>query len=235
MLHGQKQRRERETDAGHGERPRQRPIGDQRRRSCARAHAHPHAVAARLMALLGGLAMVASGHGDRYQRRRWLRRLGAATKWRRGMGVMRCITPPPGGLSLPYDGSWQPGHTRRRVGATAAGGGDLWRPNRVSGMVGEVRLRPRKVTAVAAWVEGSCSGDGHGARARPWRACCYYVLWILAAAAQERPTETIWEWRSEWEAEAGLRARGWPGRAAVGPSRRRRASTWRPQPEAGRP
>jgi len=150
------------------------------------------------------------------------------------MGVMRCITPP-GGLSLPYDGSWQPGHTRRRAGATAAGGGDLWRPNWVSGMVGEVRLRPRKVTAVAAWVEGGCSGDGHGARARPWRACCYYVLWILAAAAQERPTETIWEWRSEWEAEAGLRARGWPSRAAAGPSRRRRASTWRPQPEAGRP
>jgi len=185
------------------------------------------------MALLGGLAMVASGHGDRYQRRRWLRRLGAATKWRRGMGVMRCI--PPGGLSLPYDGSWQPGHTRRLAGATAAGGGDLRRPNRVSGTVGEVRLRPRKVTAVAAWVEGGCSGDGHGARARPWRACCYCVLRILAAAAQERPTETIWEWRSEWEAEAGLRARGWPGRAAAGPSHWRRASMRRPRLEAGGP
>ena len=35
--------------------------------------------------------MAASGHGGRYPR---LRRLGAAMKWRRGMGVMRCITPP---------------------------------------------------------------------------------------------------------------------------------------------
>jgi len=116
------------------------------------------------------------GHGGRYPRRRRLRRLGAETKWRHGMGVMRCI--PPGGLSLPYDGSWQPGHTRRLAGATAAGGGALRRPNRVSGTVGEVRLRPRKVTAVAAWVEGGCSGDGHGARARPWRVCSYCVLRI---------------------------------------------------------
>jgi hypothetical protein len=55
----------------------------------------------------------------------------------------------------------------------------------------------------------------------------------LLRAADMR--EMIWEWRSEWEAEAGLRARGWPGRAAAGPSRRRRASTRRPRPEAGRP
>jgi len=63
VLHGQKQRRERETDAGHGERPRQRPADDQWRRSCSWARAHPHAVAARLMALRGGLAMAAGIRG----------------------------------------------------------------------------------------------------------------------------------------------------------------------------
>jgi hypothetical protein len=113
VFHGQKQRREREADAGHGERPRQRPIGDQLRRSCARARAHPHAVAARPMALRGGLDMAASGHGDRYSRQRWLRRLGAATKWRRGMGVTRCI-PPPVALACPMMAHGNP--------ATHAGG-----------------------------------------------------------------------------------------------------------------
>jgi len=142
------------------------------------------------------------------------------------MGVTRCIPPP----------RWTQPALRRLVATrphTPAGRGHSSRRRRP--LAAESGQRDGRGGAVEA-EEGDSGGSLGGGRLQwgwPWGSSSPMAGVQLLCAADTR--EMIWEWRSEWEAEAGLRARGWPGREATGPSRRRRASTRRPRPEAGRP
>ena len=128
------------------------------------------------------------GHGGRYPRRRRLRRLGAATKWRHGMGVMRCI--PPVASACPTTARGNPathaGWQGPQQPVAATFGGRIGSAGRL-GRCGWGRGRwQRWQLGWRATAVGMAMGLelAHGGRAAT--TCCGYLLLLLKRGRQRR-------------------------------------------------